>query len=167
MNDTKSSGDLKFLKDFNQLTKLLKLEETYISRLWYYVNSHALVLDNKRIELLANYKVSSFTRHLPLSIEKVKFESPGFWEFFGKLNPIESIREIIRDFTYRNKNEKKKGEIENLILETTLVSERIDVLKKVGYTDREIKEFVELRLGAPFRKLSENHLNDDNFLKIE
>lgn len=84
-----------------------------------------------------------------LSIDKVVFKSPGFWEFIGKLNPLETIRQLMidmhereKDLNYRNEMDKQKLEIENKLLETKLIKERIEILKEAGISQEVIQEFL-------------------------
>src|SRR5208282_3632304 len=55
-----------------------------------------------------------------LRIHSVTLSSPGFWEFFGKLNPLEVIRQYLtyrheqrKDREYREAAEKNKLNLEN------------------------------------------------------
>src|SRR5206468_3287516 len=50
-----------------------------------------------------------------LTIRKIQVASPGFWEFFGSLNPLQQIREYLndrhkrrQDREYREKSEAEK-----------------------------------------------------------
>jgi hypothetical protein len=71
----------------------------------------------------------------------VTLQSPGFWEFLGKLNPLEVIRLYLIDRDerrqrkeFRDNAEKEKLELENALLKVELYSKQVDVIKKMGAT---------------------------------
>lgn len=141
-----------------------------------------------------------------LVISKVNFNSPGFWEIIGSLNPLTQLREYLNDRHNRKKDkltwesetakaildnrrlelENKKLEIENYELELTnqklalqnidysidislkklnLTKEVINVLKDVGYTDSQMREFTNNCINI-FTKLEET-INNDRITSIE
>lgn len=103
---------------------------------------------------------SRFTREWPASAEEVaalvphseqlvlasvRLESPGFWEFIGKLNPLEVIRKYLndrherrKDREYRESAEARKLNLENLKLENTVIRERLAMARKFGATERDL-----------------------------
>jgi hypothetical protein len=67
------------------------------------------------------------------------FASPGFWDFLGKLNPLEVVREFLndrhrrrQDREYRESAEKRRLDLENFLLENKVVKERVRLLREVG-----------------------------------
>tara|TARA_R110002096_G_scaffold163184_1_gene330537 strand:+ start:53 stop:550 length:498 start_codon:yes stop_codon:yes gene_type:complete len=77
-----------------------------------------------------------------LEIGVVKFESPGFWEFLGALNPLDQIRQFIsdrhersKDIEYRNAAEKKNlnwimsGWRQRFFQTKSKCSKKLDILK--------------------------------------
>lgn len=100
-----------------------------------------------------------------LKIYKVKFSSPGFWEFLGKINPLEVIRLYLKDRYERQKDkhfleievEQKKVELE--ILKTTLIKDRIEVFKEHGLNEKEIKALVTKYVIEPLKSLNEYQNN--------
>ena len=84
-----------------------------------------------------------------LELKRVILRSPGFWEFLGALNPLETIRKFLtdrherkKDDTYRNQAEAKKLHLENKVLEIKLVSETIDALRKASIPDDQIAAII-------------------------
>jgi hypothetical protein len=59
----------------------------------------------------------------------VQLTSPGFWDFLGKLMPLETIRQYLndrheraKDREYRNEAEEKRLDLENRLLEMKIVT---------------------------------------------
>lgn len=91
-----------------------------------------------------------------LELKGVILQSPGFWEFLGALNPLETLLKFLnerherrKDLHYRNAMEAKKLLLENRILETKLVSETLDVLRKAAVPEDEIAILVRDMLLIP------------------
>ncbi len=82
----------------------------------------------------------SLVRHSEqLSLAAVCIQSPGFWEFLGRLNPLEVIREYLNDRherrndrQYRETAEARRLKLENLDLETKILGDRIRLAKEIG-----------------------------------
>jgi len=95
-----------------------------------------------------------------IEIHKIKILSPGFWEFFGALNPLQQIRQFLndrherkKDNNYRNSQEKRMGEIEIFIKENELIQARIMLLKEAGVNEEEIKPLIAKYISIPLGKL--------------
>lgn len=98
-----------------------------------------------------------------LTISKVNIQSPGFWEFFGASKSLEQIREYLndrherqKDRKYRNRQEEELGDLEIQDKKDKLTSQRIDILKKAGYNDIEIRQIVNSMINLPLNKLGEH-----------
>ena len=91
-------------------------------------------------------EVASFVPHAEqLVLSAVNLASPGFWEFLGTLNPLEVLRKYLndrherrKDHDYRESAERRRLELENLSLESRVLSERIRIAKEIGATDRDL-----------------------------
>ena len=66
-----------------------------------------------------------------LRIHSVRLSSPGFWEFWGKLNPLEVIRQYLsdrherrKDREYREEADKERLHLENQLRENQVIRER-------------------------------------------
>jgi len=95
-----------------------------------------------------------------LVISKVNIQSPGFWEFLGGLNPLQQIREYIKDRherdkdkKYRSRQEEELGDLSIEEKKNNIINQRIDMLKKAGYTDNEIRQLVTAMVIIPLKKL--------------
>lgn len=102
-----------------------------------------------------------------LRLVSVEFHSPGFWEFFGKVNPLEVLREYLndrhqrlKDVTYKNDSEKRtltlKNErlsIENSVLRLKFVNSLITTCRKAGLSEHEIRALVTEYALAPLLRL--------------
>lgn len=84
-----------------------------------------------------------------LILSKVNIQSPGFWEFFGALNPLSQLREYLKDRHERTKDrnwrdaqEKRKGDLDILEKENSILNSRIQTLKDLGYSEIEIRQML-------------------------
>lgn len=76
-------------------------------------NSGGLLLQHGGAPIIDDAVFKEFPE-VRLSLRSVELHSPGFWEFFGKANPLEFIRQLLndlhernKDYSYRNDAEKK------------------------------------------------------------
>jgi hypothetical protein len=95
-----------------------------------------------------------------LVMSAVKLASPGFWEFVGKLNPLEVLRQYLndrherrKDRDYRESAEKRRMRLENLSLENKVISERIKMAKEWGATDRDLAPLINALVYRPLTTL--------------
>lgn len=98
-----------------------------------------------------------------LIISKVNIQSPGFWEVLGSLNPLQQIREYIKDRherkkdeEYRSRQEEEIGELEIQERKDRIINQRIETLRELGYSDAEIRQFVTEMVIQPLNRLG-NH----------
>lgn len=131
-------------------------------------DSDLLYAPIKRIDLLSRqFRDSLILNEDKLILNKVNFQSPGFWEFLGSVNPLQQIREYIKDRHERNKDrkwrdnqEEKKVNLENQLLENKIIHERINILKSLNYSNEEIKIFINETFTQPLAEL--NKFQDNN-----
>lgn len=109
----------------------------------------------------------SMTPEHRLLIKSVRIESPGFWEFAGSLNPLQQIREYLNDRHRRrqDKDWREASERERLILENRLIQnqvlegsntflrERIALLRDLGFSAEDIRQWVWASVGSPLTQL--------------
>lgn len=95
-----------------------------------------------------------------LRLHRVWFESPGFWEFVGALNPLEVLRQYLkdrhereRDHDYRNAAEAERLRLENERLKTEIVRKRLRLLREIGVPERQIRRVVTRHVLAPLSRL--------------
>lgn len=93
-------------------------------------------------------------------LARASLMSPGFWEFFGNLNPLKIIcdylqqrHERLKDRLYRNKAEEETLALKNAILRNQAVRERVDLLRKVGVPNEEIQLVLMNYLASPLENL--------------
>ncbi|HEY9005171.1 hypothetical protein [Ohtaekwangia sp.] len=101
-----------------------------------------------------------------LVLSKVNIQSPGFWEVIGSWNPLQQVREYIKDRherqkdgKYRNRQEEKLGELAIMEKQNTIVQQRIETLKSLGYSDTEIRQFVTSMVTTPLGRLDKHQDN--------
>ena len=102
-------------------------------------------------------EVASYTPHAEqLILSAVSLASPGFWEFLGTLNPLEVLRKHLndrherrKDHEYRESAERPRLDLENLILENKVISERVMLVKEMGATDRDLAPLLNELINKP------------------
>jgi hypothetical protein len=101
-----------------------------------------------------------------LYISKVNIQSPGFWEVLGSLNPLQQIREGLKDHherkkdnKYRSRQEEELGELAIIEKKESILNTRIDTLKKLGYSEAEIRQLVTTMVIEPLNKLGKHQDN--------
>ena len=128
----------KYIHKRSQLDTLLKLSEI-INEL----NVDSVVLQDDK-----------------LTISKVNFQSPGYWEFIGSLNPLEQIREYLKDRharekdnLYRNRQEEENGNLAIIERKIKIINDQILIFRSLGYSDLEIRNLVKTLVDIPLSLL--------------
>ena len=95
-----------------------------------------------------------------LRLSAVFIHSPGFWEFAGALNPLETIRKYIndrherkKDEAYRTRLEADRLRLENEKLKLDVVKEKVDILRSIGIPDERIRETLNSHVFEPFAQI--------------
>ncbi len=103
---------------------------------------------------------SYITTRERLILHAVRLESPGFWDFIGKLNPLEVIRQYLvdrherrKDREYKEPAEKRRLELENKLLENKVVKERIEIARQLGATDHDLAPLINELVLRPAERL--------------
>ena len=105
-----------------------------------------------------------------LELSKVSVQSLGFWEIIGAMNPMQQLREYLKDrherrkdFEYRERAESDRLKLENELLrqqiiekENSIFRERLSLMRESGIDDHEIEQFVWSRLGPSLSKLGKH-----------
>jgi hypothetical protein len=80
-----------------------------------------------------------------LILTGVRLASPGFWDFLGKLNPLEVLRQYLndrherrKDYKYRESAEERRLLLENLERENRVIAERIRIARDLGATTSDL-----------------------------
>jgi hypothetical protein len=103
-------------------------------------------------------------------LQRAQLSSPGFWEFFGKLNPLEIIRlylndrhERCKDKKYREANEAVRLQLENALLANKVIKERLAIARSVGLTKGEMAPLINGLVLLPMNALSQ--YQDDGLIE--
>jgi hypothetical protein len=105
-----------------------------------------------------------------LQLQRVEIHSPGIWEFLGGLNPIQQLREYLKDRherrkdrEYREAAEKERLQLENEHLlrdlmqkETSILQAQLSVMREFGIDEKELSHMVWSRIGAPLSDLNKH-----------
>ena len=101
-----------------------------------------------------------------LFISKVNVQSPGFWEVCGSLNPLNQIREYIKDRherkkddQYRSRQEEEIGELEIEKRRNEIINQKIDTLQRLGCSEAEIRQLVTAMVFEPLDRLGRHQDN--------
>lgn len=120
-----------------------------------------------QIGRLAELDSTSLLPEFRLHLQRVRIESPGFWEFLGAINPLQQIREYLKDRharkqdkDFRNDSEADRLRLENELIQrsiwksdNSILRERIEILRELGHSDTEIRQMVWSIAGMPLAKL--------------
>jgi hypothetical protein len=169
----------------------------------YFYNQVNFFLQNSQSELgvknlvdvsdqISSYGTSSSVvyfyirnRVVPLRSERLrlysaKFNSPGFWEFLGKLNPLEIIRLLLndeherkKDRSYRSYQEKRRLSYENDLREIEvhsksldIVGKQIELMRSAGASEDEIQNVMRQTFYRPLKAVS-RHLDSEQISDSE
>jgi hypothetical protein len=102
-----------------------------------------------------------------LILDRVRIESPGFWEFLGSLNPLQQLREYLndrhkrrQDREFREAAEKERLMLENELIrgqiyekENSVIRERIAIFRELGYSNQDLDRFIWGTVGGPLSRL--------------
>ena len=154
---------ISFLNDIEKAYNgVLCFERNIESILSSYGNSRSLPLE------MLDYEIEEEDK---LILHTISIQSPGFWEFVGSLNPLQQIREFLKDHherkkdrLYRTRQEEERNELELEKLRLSVISDKIEMLESIGYPKEDIKNMVESLVLKPLEKLSihqDNHLIND------
>lgn len=100
--------------------------------------------------------------HQQLIFNAAHLNSTGFWEFLGSLNPLEVIRSFLndrherrKDIEYREGFERRSLELDIILKENKVISERLKLLRNLGAKDQDLQVLRNQLLAVPFRRLAE------------
>ena len=95
-----------------------------------------------------------------LVLHRVELTSPGFWEFLGSLNPLEVLRRYLddrhrrrQDREYREPHERRRLELESLLLENQVLRERISFAREFGMTDQMLTPLLNRLAYEPLQRI--------------
>jgi hypothetical protein len=103
-----------------------------------------------------------------LELTQVEIHSPGFFEFLGMLNPLNTIREYLndrherlKDKRYREPLEREKLILENELLSHQIRKEELDILgselemmREHGFDEDYLRQYVWQSIGQPLARLA-------------
>jgi len=95
-----------------------------------------------------------------LLLQRAAFQSPGAWEFLGKLNPLEVLRQYLndrhehrKDREYRESEERKRLALENELLKNKVIAERLQLARELGVPETNLTYAANKLLLEPLRQL--------------
>jgi len=143
----------KFTDDFNKFENLVNRADK--SR---HSSKKTNYLDAQLVGFIKNSDIGR-----ELTIDSVRFSSPGFWEFLGRLNPLDVIRVYINDRHERLKDnnwrddlsrrekilEIERISLENKMIKTEIIERTLSMARNAGISEDEISAlFDELLHGS-------------------
>jgi len=104
-----------------------------------------------------------------LTLSSVELHSPGFWEFLGKLSPLEVLREYLKDRHERRKDreyrepaeahrlelENQRLELENQRLALDVLERKLSLHRGFGATSEELAPILHALVFSPLDKLAQ------------
>lgn len=105
-------------------------------------------------------------------LSRASFQSPGFWEFLAKLNPLAVICDFVnalcewrdraherdKDRSYRNRADEQRLILENALLENKVIAERIEMLRSMQVPNEDILRWFSANAGTSLNRLTA-HVN--------
>jgi hypothetical protein len=164
-----------FLSDLeNAYLALYAVERPWNMRpLWHSFPAHALLESGFPFHPSGHpdYRVLGMDAVPPnsrLTLERVRIESLGFWEFRGLLNLLEQIRRYLndrherrKDREYRESSERERLELENQLIQQQLdeggiqrTRRQVELLREMGYSAEEIRELIWQHIGLDLTRLA-------------
>ena len=159
------------LYSFHRLWLPERLLDRLPSRLWLELGYPNAVIGHTGFTPLTADHVPPDAR---ITLERVKIESPGTWEFVASLNPLQQIREYLndrhkrrQDREYREQSERTRLELENEMIrrqieekDVSILRERIAILREIGYDDSDIRRIVWMSVGSSLSRLGRHQDSD-------
>ena len=91
-----------------------------------------------------------------LTIEQIVMNSPAEFNFKGIGETIKELRGVVKDLSYRNRQEKEYGDLE-------ILEKKIQILKEAGFKEHEVKEIIGT-FNSPITKIGKQV--EKNQLKV-
>ena len=149
---------------FNRLSRPRRLRRHIPLKMWLDLGYPFRPFDQAGFVPLG---VDSLPPNARLTLERVRIESPGFWEFCASLNPLQQIREYLndrhrrrQDREFREPLEKERLELENECLRLQIKKMNIDYLREyhqllheLGYSEDDIHHEYWATIGNPLSRL--------------
>ncbi len=96
-----------------------------------------------------------------LKLRGVELNTPGFWDFIGKLNPLEVLRQYLNERYeqrkarhYQERAEATKLELEKELLKIQVVQQKLQLLQDMGASDRDLSLLRDQLLYRPLQGLN-------------
>ena len=112
------------------LYKKLNFEDTY--------KNDEIFKDKHKIKIL--FLRPHKSEKEDLVVKQISYASPGFSDVIGLGRIIENMTDLIKHYI-PNTNQK----LVNENLELDIVEKKINILKSIGYSEKEIKKFIDIR----------------------
>ena len=105
-----------------------------------------------------------------LVLSQVEIHSPGIWEFLGQINPLQQIREYLKDRhertkdrKWREKEEQEKFRLENEWLRQQirldafgLMRDEIEFMDVHGFDESQLQQILWQKIGVPLARLGKH-----------
>lgn len=106
---------------------------------------------------------------LRLFVSKVEIQSPVILEIVGVLNPLETIRRYLndrderrKDKEYREAADRRKRDLENESLLNKVLAARVQILRDLGFTKKQIRQRIWGESGEALARLGDHQ--DSNLI---
>lgn len=127
--------------EFNTLTDVQIIDGQLYKKLNYSSISNNLELINDiQQEFTKKFLIDDVIDNKIFKVKQIKYSSPGFVDLIG-IGKI--VEQIFNMFKYYFPN--KETDLKNSLLEQDLISKKIDNLKRLGYSEKELQKLLDVR----------------------
>ena len=117
--------------------------------------------EGKPVHFTKSSVASLVGRSESLILSSVRLESPGHWSLLGASDALEVIRKYLndrherkKDQRYREATDEDRRRLENELLQTTVLSEKVKVAKELGATEEDLAPLLGQLLYDPLDELA-------------
>jgi hypothetical protein len=117
--------------------------------------------ERKLVHFTKSSVASMVGRRQSLILKSVRLESPGSWKLIGVSDSLEVLRKYLndrnerkKDKQYRDVTDEEKRRLENGLLRTKVLGERVKVAKELGATEQDLAPLLDQLLYDPLDELA-------------
>ncbi len=104
------------------------------------ISNNSLLIKDFSQNFTKKLLINDRTPNNLLKVSKIKFASPGFADFVGLGKIVEQVFDIVK-YYFPN----KENDLKNSLLEQDLITKKIDNLKSIGYSKKDIQKILNVR----------------------
>jgi hypothetical protein len=117
--------------------------------------------EGRQVHFTKSSVASMVGRSQSLILSSVRLESPGSWKFLGVSDSLEVLRKYLKDRherrkdrRYREATDEEKRHLENELLRTKVLGEKVKVARELGATEQDLAPLLGPLLYDPLDELA-------------